>query len=88
MNRRCVEEGRQEEKVRMCIEAEEVSIGRSLSHTPVPVYRGNLHYVNVGKQVVLQNTQRLMNSIARLLTLTLMLQQFSSFHDSRTTFTE
>lgn len=88
MNWRCVEEGRQEQKVRMCIEGEEVSIGRSLSHTPVPVHRGNLHYVNVGKQVLLQNTQRLMNSIAGLLTLTLTLQQFSGFHDLRTTFTE
>lgn len=41
------------QKVRMCFEGEEVSIGRHLPHSPVPVHRGKLHYVKVGKQVLL-----------------------------------
>lgn len=41
------------QRVRMCVEGEEVSISCSLPHAPVPVHRGNLYYVNVGKQVVL-----------------------------------
>lgn len=52
------------------------------------VPRGNLHFVNVGKQLVLKSTHSLMNSIAGLLTVSLMLQWFSGFHGIITSFTE